>query len=287
LRQGFTVLQEPQLSVMELEEALAVARRVRYNSTASDGQGEFVFLRETTSEDKRKLFALLYRYLPLLNALFPKGVRLPFSDKAPYAHHNQIQVALKQPGFAGYDELANMYSASVGHIDQPKKRQTPPGKKQCNYSALFGIVLNGSTADRDDAGNLFVAPGTHVQFAEKYKALSGDPLWYPDIANKYFAEPPRMQAVRARPGQAILMHHQTVHGVGPNSSDQDRVHVYFRLTACARPPGRVESYREAMLDPTLETPLLRALAQMQMSQRGDDAAAAQMQMSERGEDAAA
>ena len=28
-----------------------------------------------------------------------------------------------------------------------------------------------------------------------------------------------MRAVRAAAGEAILMHHQTVHGVGPNHSD--------------------------------------------------------------------
>ena len=27
------------------------------------------------------------------------------------------------------------------------------------------------------------------------------------------------------------MHHQTIHGVGPNHADQARVNVYFRVTA--------------------------------------------------------
>jgi len=258
LTHGFTVLQQPMLSDEELVEATAVARRVRFGGS----NGEFVFLRHQANEDKRTLFALLYRYLPLLNQMFGGGVRLPFSDKAPYSHHNQVQVAIKQPGFEGYDQLANMYCSDVGHIDQPLQRQVP-GRKAHNFSASFGIVLNGATSDRDDAGNLFVAPGTHMQFADKFQRLDGDPLWYPKIARHYFDRMPRMQAVRARPGQAILMHHQTIHGVAPNNSDQDRVHLYFRLTACGRPAGRINSYPEAMRDPTLETPLLRSLAAKQ------------------------
>jgi len=77
------------------------------------------------------------------------------------------------------------------------------------------------------------------------------------LAERYFskAEMPSMQLVHARPGQAILMQWQTVHGVGPNHSETDRIHVYFRLTAAHRPEGSKKTYAPAMMDPTLETPL--------------------------------
>ena len=70
-----------------------------------------------------------------------------------------------------------------------------------------------------------------------------------------------MVAVRARPGQAILMHHQSIHGVGPNKSETERIHVYSRLTAANRPPRRQLSYHEATRDLCLETPNLRHLAE--------------------------
>lgn len=85
------------------------------------------------------------------------------------------------------------------------------------------------------------------------------------LAERYSskAEMPSMQPVHARPGQAILMQWQTVHGVGPNHSETDRIHVYFRLTAAHRPEGSKKTYAPAMMDPTLETPLLKGLARKQ------------------------
>ena len=59
------------------------------------------------------------------------------------------------------------------------------------------------------------------------------------------------------------MHHQTMHGVGPNHSDQDPLHIYFRLTAAGRPEGSKESYVAAMLNPALETRLLPQLSKRQ------------------------
>ena len=261
LSDGYTVLKNPILSEAERTEALAVALRVRQKS-----QGEFVSMRRKDCErDKRVLFALINKYLPFLHQLF-SGIQLPGSDWAPYAHHNNLQVAIKKPGFEDYS-LEQIYSAKIAHIDQPHARQNPEGKKLCNYSALFGIVLNGATASRDDAGNLFVAPGSHNKMAEAFQKLDDTPTWCKRMEEQYLDHVPEMIAVRAQPGQAVLMHHQTIHAVGPNQSDQDRVHIYFRITAAGRPGGNRNSYREAMLDTTRETPLLKQLSEQQQQQQ--------------------
>ncbi|CAK8986856.1 TFIIS N-terminal domain-containing protein [Durusdinium trenchii] len=206
------------------------------------------------------LARLLNRYLPFLHQLL-EGIVLPGSNNSPYGHHNQVQVAVKRPGFEGYTDLARMSSSRVGHIDQSSAKQTPPGKPTSNYSVLFGVVLSGETKTRSDAGNLYLAPGSYQKLAKAFQAFQGKVPWHPNITEHYLGEEdPKMEAVRASPGEAILMHHQTVHGVGPNHSNTDRVNVYFRITASGRPDGLKTSYPKAMQEPLLETPLLQTLA---------------------------
>jgi len=264
LKKGCTVLRGAVLSKSEVQEAREVALRIRASSQGGGG-GEFFTLRDGASRDKRKLFALLHRYNPLLHQLF-NGIRLPFSDKGPYSHHNQIQLAIKKPGFEGYSALSKMSNALVGHVDQTDGSKKE-GKRYCNYTALFGIVLDGDTEHRNDAGNLWVAPGSSRAFATKFKLTGQTPMYVPGkgLAERYFskAEMPSMQPVHAKPGQAILMQWQTIHGVGPNHSETDRIHVYFRLTAAHRPEGSKKTYPAAMMDPYLETPLLKELARRQ------------------------
>eukprot|EP00928_Gymnodinium_smaydae_P021499 TRINITY_DN18390_c0_g1_i1.p1 TRINITY_DN18390_c0_g1~~TRINITY_DN18390_c0_g1_i1.p1 ORF type:complete len:325 (-),score=27.74 TRINITY_DN18390_c0_g1_i1:85-1059(-) len=271
ISKGYTIMRKPALSERELSEALAAALRVRSNSKASDNEGEFVFLRDQSSPDKLQLFALLNAYVPLLHQLFG-GIKLPGSNMAPYAHHNQVQVAIKKPGFEGYDKIEKMHAkgALSGHVDQPAAKQSPPGQTARNYSALLGICLSGDTHRRDDAGNLFVAPGSHNMLAEQFRKFDGPIPWHLDIAEKYLngKKPPRMEAVRAGVGQAVLMHHQTIHAVAPNHSDKARVMIYFRITAQHRPDGNLLSYPAAMRDTLKETPRLRELAAHQKNKAG-------------------
>ncbi|CAK9104213.1 unnamed protein product [Durusdinium trenchii] len=259
LENGYCILR-PLWRDKEVQLALAAAQRVRSGSRSSDNQGEFVFLRGSSTPDKLLLFSLLNRYLPFLHQLL-EGIVLPGSNNSPYGHHNQVQVAVKRPGFEGYTDLARMSSSRVGHIDQSSAKQTPPGKPTSNYSVLFGVVLSGETKTRSDAGNLYLAPGSYQKLAKAFQAFQGKVPWHPNITEHYLGEEdPKMEAVRASPGEAILMHHQTVHGVGPNHSNTDRVNVYFRITASGRPDGLKTSYPKAMREPLLETPLLQTLA---------------------------
>jgi len=267
---GYSFLKKPLLTQQEISEALAAALRVRQNSKASDNEGEFIFLRRQSSSDKLRLFSLLNKYVPFLHQVFG-GIRLPGSNMAPYAHHNQVQVAVKKVGFEGYERFGKMHAkgALAGHVDQPNAKQRPPGQKARNYSALFCIVLQGDTHRRDDAGNLFVAPGSHNMLAEAFRKVDGPIGWHHDITKQYLNEkkPPRMEAVRARVGQAFLMNHQTIHAIAPNHSDEDRVNVYFRVTAQHRPDGDLLAYHDAMRDTLRETPLLRELAAHQKRRR--------------------
>lgn len=266
MENGFTVLPGRLCTDEELDKCLAAARRVREGrgSEASNAGGEFVFMPRVSSPDKMLLFSLINRYTPFLHQLL-NGIKLPGSDKGPFSHHNAIQVAVKKPGFEGYAKLKKMSDASVGHIDQRAMKQTS-GKPTTNYSVLLGVVLGGDTEDRDDAGNLYLAPKSHVQLASKFKECTGSgPVpWHREVAKHYLGRAaPKMKAVRAKPGQCILMHHQTIHGVGPNHSAADRVHIYFRVQSSSRPDGTCTWYPEAMRDPMLEMPLVHQLAERQ------------------------
>ena len=54
------------------------------------------------------------------------------------------------------------------------------------------------------------------------------------------------------------MQYQTVHGIGPNNTDTDRIQIYFRVTADARPQGCKIHYPAAMRNVSLEMPGLVA-----------------------------
>eukprot|EP00929_Paragymnodinium_shiwhaense_P018671 TRINITY_DN12980_c0_g1_i3.p1 TRINITY_DN12980_c0_g1~~TRINITY_DN12980_c0_g1_i3.p1 ORF type:complete len:270 (+),score=50.88 TRINITY_DN12980_c0_g1_i3:391-1200(+) len=267
MTQGYTILKTPVLSKHEMNEAVEIARRL-WEVQKKSANGEFMMLRPGVSADKRKLLALVYKYSSFLNCLVHGGVQLPGYNMAPYAHHNQVQLAFKEPGDEGYAKLEGMQNSIVGHIDQSDGAKHPPGRPLTNYTALFGIVLSSEAERRSDAGNLWLAPGTHQKFAERFRARK-HVKWYPQIVKHYFkkSEYPRMKAVRAAPGQAILMHNSTVHGVGPNNSQTDRIHLYWRLTSAARPDGCKRSYPAAAYDPFLETPLLKTLAERQKKRK--------------------
>ncbi|CAE7211165.1 unnamed protein product [Symbiodinium sp. CCMP2592] len=264
LEKGYAVL-NPLWSPEEVSTAAAAAHQVR-RTKGRDSNNEFVCLRpniRNQRSEKLMLFSLINRYIPFLHQLLD-GFLLPGHNSAPYDHHNQVQVAVKQPNFEGYADLQGMRSPNIGHVDQTISRQKTQGQPIANYSVLFGVVLGGETGTRDDAGNLWLAPGSHRKLQEAFCKFDGPIGWQTDIAAKYLGdEAPAMVPVRASPGQAIIMHHQTIHGVGPNHADQARVNVYFRVTASGRGAGKKVHYPEAMRDITKESPHLRQLAARQ------------------------
>ena len=114
-----------------------------------------------------------------------------------------------------------------------------------------------------NAGNLYVSKGSHKELERAFAGTEGDIGWSETILRKYdvrCAAP--LTPVLLEPGQAVLMQYQTVHGIGPNITDTDRIQIYFRLTVDGRPPGCKIHYPAAMRNVSLEMPgLIAAVAQ--------------------------
>jgi hypothetical protein len=72
----------------------------------------------------------------------------------------------------------------------------------------------------DDNGGLYVLPGSHVEH-RKLRVHGGFPSWYHDPA--WLLEPDSFEAVRVRPGQAIVTDHALLHRSPPNVSDDARI----------------------------------------------------------------
>ena len=107
--------------------------------------------------------------------------------------------------------------------------------------------------DKGDAGNLYVSKGSHKELERAFASTEGDIGWSPSILAKYgisCAAP--LTPVLLNPGQAVLMQYQTVHGIGPNNTDTDRIQIYFRVTADGRPSGCKIHYPAAMRNVSLE-----------------------------------
>lgn len=252
------MLQNQMLTADELAQAIDAATRARATSSGSIDK-EFIFLRPGSNKEQKVLFSILNKYVPFLTTLLG-SLKLPGSDGSPYQHHNQLQIAIKKAGFEGYAPLEKMSDPGLGHIDQSVKRQLE-GCACANYSCLFGICLQGRTM-KGNGGNLFVSKGSHKELERAFASIQGDIGWSPNILHKYgirCAAP--LTPVLLKPGQAVLMQYQTVHGIGPNHTDTDRIQIYFRLTADGRPPGCKIHYPAAMRDVSLEMPGLVAVAQ--------------------------
>lgn len=256
---GYSLI-ETGMGAAELREAASSARRI-----AEKTSGEFIRL--TSELDVENLLKVYGAVKPFIEALYG-GAKHPRSDRAPYGFHNMVQIAFREPGAAGQDgirSLRSMRPIAVAHVDQPHKRQMPRGKPICNFSCLVGVLLQGDTAERSDAGNIWVSPGSHILLAEAFNKLVGPPRFFTPLSDHYLgaASGAKMEAVRMAPGQAIIAHHQLLHASGPNKSQTPRVQIYFRITAKGRPAGNVMSFPAAMKNPFLEVPRLVKLMTQQ------------------------
>ena len=259
--EGYCVI-DTGLRAATLAEAVASAKTV-----AEKGSERFVRVVGSLDQDRRNLLKLYDGVKPFLQALYG-GAKHPRSDQAPYGVHNMVQVAIREPGAAGQDgakTMGSMKAAAVAHVDQPHKRQSPRGQPICNFSCLVGILLQGDTRDRADAGNLWVSRGSHIELGKAFSELGGEPLFFTPLSDHYLGSncAAKMEAVRMAPGQAVIAHHQLLHAFGPNKSQTPRVQVYFRITATGRPAGSAICYPAAMRDPFLEMPRLAQLMAQQ------------------------
>ena len=252
------MLERTLLSDQELGAAVAAVVRIRAKAVRGS-DNEFIFLRPGSNEDHLTLFSLLNRYIPFLTAVMGP-LQIPGIDRSPYQQHNSLQIAIKPAGSVGIASLENMADPALGQID-PSHNHQREGCPCANYTCLIGICLQGKTMRRD-AGNLYVSKGSHKILERAFADMEGHIEWSSSILHKYdVGTVASMTPVLLQPGQAVLLQYQTLQCVGPNLTDVDRIHIYFRLTSTGRPLGCHLHYPPALRDVTLEMPgLVRAVS---------------------------
>jgi hypothetical protein len=142
----------------------------------------------------------------------------------------QAQVALTIPPFPP--------RPGAHHIDGfPPAPDGRPG----TFTLLAGVLL--SDQHGEDAGNLWVWPGTHITHAEYFREHGPDGFFaaggYPPI------QLPAPEQVRGQAGDLLLAHYLLGHNIGGNISNHTRRTVYFRVERTGHDP----QWRECLQDP--------------------------------------
>jgi ectoine hydroxylase-related dioxygenase (phytanoyl-CoA dioxygenase family) len=122
--------------------------------------------------------------------------------------------------------------------------QGEPDGRPGTFTMLAGLLMSDQ---RDqDAGNLWVWPGTHLAHAEYFRAHGPDAFLaaagYPPIRL------PEPEQVTGRAGDLVLAHFLLGHNIGGNTSPAVRRAVYYRLKRSGHNPR----WREFLQDPWLE-----------------------------------
>ena len=209
----------------------AIAARVKQNPPAPNHRGpHFYFI---TNDLPRCLVAPLYD---------SGAMALAQSMIAPAAFDepDHVQISLNIPPWS--------HHPGGPHIDvlTPPEPNGRPG----TFTMLAGIFLTNQM--RQDAGNLWVWPGSHLGTAEYLREHGSDALLsavpYPPIQLS-----PATQ-VTGRAGDLLLAHYLLGHNMGGNRSHGVREVLYFRLRATEHR----RHWREIVQDPLLEFEPVRA-----------------------------
>jgi hypothetical protein len=102
-------------------------------------------------------------------------------------------------------------------------RNGVPRGRICNHTATIGVFL--TTTPRTFAGNLTVWPGTHHRYAEYFRARGPRAMVEPMPAID-LGTPVQLLC---ESGDVVLMHYELAHTAAVNTSDVDRIAVYFRV----------------------------------------------------------
>ncbi|MFD2467749.1 phytanoyl-CoA dioxygenase family protein [Amycolatopsis silviterrae] len=150
----------------------------------------------------------------------------------------QVQVALNIPPFS--------HRPGGHHIDGfPPEPDGRPG----TFTLLAGVLLSDQLDQ--DAGNLWVWPGTHLTHAAHFREHGPDAFFaaggYPPIPL------PEPEQIRGRAGDLLLAHYLLGHNIGGNTSGRTRRAAYFRVKRAGHDPR----WREFLQDPWLDYPPLR------------------------------
>lgn len=147
----------------------------------------------------------------------------------------QVQVALNIPPFS--------HRPGGHHIDG-----FPPGPdgRPGTFTMLAGVLMSDQLAD--DAGNLWVWPGTHLTHARYFHENGPDAFFqaggYPPIRL------PEAEQIRGRTGDLLLAHYLLGHNIGGNTAAETRRAVYFRMKRAGHDPH----WRQFLQDPWFDYP---------------------------------
>jgi len=150
----------------------------------------------------------------------------------------QVQVALNIPPFS--------HRPGMGHIDGFPPE---PDGRAGTFTMLAGVLMSGQR--EQDAGNLWVWPGTHLTHARYFRAHGPDAFFaaggYPPIRL------PEPEQVTGQAGDLVLAHYLLSHNIGGNTSAAIRRAVYFRI----KRSGHAARWREFLADPWLDYDTVR------------------------------
>jgi hypothetical protein len=152
----------------------------------------------------------------------------------------QVQVALNIPPFP--------HRPGMHHIDgAPAEADGRPG----TFTLLAGVLM--SDQSDQDAGNLWVWPGTHLTHAEYFREHGPDAFiaarGYPPIRL------PEPEQIRGKAGDLLLAHYLLGHNIGGNTTEATRRAVYFRVKRAGHDPR----WREFLQDPWLDYDAVQAV----------------------------
>ncbi|MFE2288650.1 phytanoyl-CoA dioxygenase family protein [Streptomyces sp. NPDC059443] len=150
----------------------------------------------------------------------------------------QAQVALNIPPFPTVP--------GWHHIDGfPSEADGRPG----TFTMLASVLMSDQLDE--DAGNLWVWPGSHLAHAEYFREHGPNAFFeaggYPPI------QPSKAEQVRGQAGDLLLAHYLLGHNIGNNASEATRRAVYFRI----KRTGHDSRWREFLQDPWLDYDAVR------------------------------
>ena len=166
------------------------------------------------------------------------GLAEALTGPATLVAPEQVQVALNIPPFA--------HRPGMHHIDGFPPE---PGGRPGTFTMLAGVLM--SDQGDQDAGNLWVWPGTHLAHAEYFRGHGPDAFFaaggYPPI------KLPEPEQVTGEAGDLLLAHYLLGHNIGGNTSQAVRRAVYYRVKRAGHDPR----WREFLADPWLDYDAVR------------------------------
>jgi hypothetical protein len=118
----------------------------------------------------------------------------------------------------------------------------PPGPLD-TLTAVVGVFL--TTTPRTFAGNLVVWPGSHRVHERYFRERGPRSLYQPPSEDLDLGAP---EQLICEAGDVVLMHYELAHSAAVNTSEVDRIAVYFRLLFRAVADGRWDRW-ECLVDP--------------------------------------